>query len=222
MKAYFKIMVALAVAILSAAPALGDTWNVGDSITYTLSTAVWTPYGYGGLFTITNTNTGAVTESFCIELDEHIYQNDLVAGISDAAVAGGRGGGPDLDPISSSTDWLYAQYVSGNMDMDYSNTAALQIAFWILEDEVTSGEATSWFNSTLHHTTNLYVVAASSYNGSYGTQVLNLRAANGTPHQSQLVQTQNVTEPAILFLLGPGLFGAGLFGLARQRRKITK
>jgi len=60
MKACFRIMVVLAAAILSAAPALADSWNVNDSITYTLSNAVSTPYGSGGLFTITNTNTGAV------------------------------------------------------------------------------------------------------------------------------------------------------------------
>jgi len=72
MKAYFRIMLVLAAAILSAAPALADLWNVNDNISYTLSNAVWTPYGYGGLFTITDVDTGAVIETFFRALKQNL------------------------------------------------------------------------------------------------------------------------------------------------------
>lgn len=204
MKAYFKIMVVLAAVILPATPALADSWNVGNSITYSLSNAVYAPgYGYGGLFRITNVNTGAVINTFCIELPEHIYNGSLVAGISNSAVLGGLGGGSP-DPISSETNWLYAQYVAGNSL--YQNAAALQIAFWILENEVTAEQAALWFNAALLAIANGYIAAAPT-TGSYGTQVLNLMAANGTPHQSQLIY---VPEPGILILLGIALSAVGL------------
>jgi len=125
-------------------------------------------------------------------------------------VLGGRGG-RSPDPISSATDWLYAQYTDGNAS--YSNPAALEIAFWILEDEVTSAEATSWFNAGLLAIANGYVADALLHNtGSYGTQVLNLKAATSdAPHQSHLFHT--VPEPGILILLGISM--ASIVGLKR-------
>jgi len=217
-KLYFKIMMMLAVAILSVAPALADSWNVNDHIDYTLTNAVSTPYGSGGLFTIKNIDTNAVIKSFCIELDEHIYDNDRVAGISNAAVAGGLGG-PNPDPISSSTDWLYAQYAQNNAS--YQDVQALQLAFWMLEDEITADTALGWatagyFTSGLLARANSYVADALLHDtGSYGSGVLNLKGATDeTPHQSQLT---HVPEPATILLLS-----LGMIGLEGVRRKFQK
>jgi hypothetical protein len=212
-KVCFRIFVALVAVFLSAAPSTAELWNVNDPITYTLSTSVTADgWGSGGLFTVTNTNTGAVINTFCLELTEYVYNNDLVAGIASSAVNGGRGGGSP-DPIGSATDWLYAQYVGGSTT--YNNTAALQIAFWLLENEVTSGEASSWFAPSLLATANSYVTDALAHNtGSYGTQVLNIKNTIGTPHQSFLINT--VPIPAAFWL-----FSSGLIGLIGIRRRFT-
>lgn len=217
MKAFFRIIVVIATLILTAAPALADlTWNVNDPITYTLSNQVEAVgYGAGGLFTITDTKTGAVTQSFCIELNEYISNGDRVAGISDSAVKGGVGG-ESPDPISKATDWLYAQYATGHGG--FSNLQALQVAFWRLEDEITvENYATIITDEVLRGIADGYIaLALANGKGTYGTQVLNLKGADGSDHQSQLIY-QPVPIPATIWLLGSCLIG--LVGIRRRYKK---
>jgi hypothetical protein len=216
-KAYIRIIGVIATLILTAAPALADlTWNVGDPITYTYSNGVYAVgYGYGGLFKITDTATGAVADSFCIELNEHIYNGDLVAGISGKAVKGGVGGG-NPDPIRPATDWLYAQYANGVGG--FSNLQALQVAFWRLEDEIADGVyATIITDSVLRGIADSYVTLALAHDtGKYGTQVLNLKGTDGSDHQSQLIY-QPVPIPATIWLLGSCLIA--LVGIRRRYQK---
>ena len=217
MKALFRFVAITVVLFLSAVPALADSWNVGNGISYTLSNTVATPYGTGGLFTLTNDNTGAVSPSFCLELDEYIYNTDVIGSITTYAVNGGRNvTGVGSDPISSATDWLYAQFSTGNAL--YQNARALQIAFWLLEEEMTAAEASSWATTyswgTALTTANSYIADATPNMGSYGTMVLNLQDAAGNPHQSQLYRP--VPVPPAIWLLGSGLIGL----LTVRRRKI--
>ena len=215
MKACFRIMVVLAAAILSAAPALADNYAIGDPITYSLSNSVGTPFGSGGLFTITDTNGGPSINTFCIELNEHIIvTGDTVGSILNYAVQGGRTGGPN-DPISIATDWLYAQFMAGNSL--YSNKRALQMAFWILEGETinpntSQDEAGTWWGSDPDYgTAQKYVEDANKVTtGTYGTQVLNLLDPSGDNAQSHLI---HVPEPGILILLGISM--ASIVGVKR-------
>jgi hypothetical protein len=202
-------MLVLAAAILSAAPALADNFSVGDPITYSLATPyVSAPgYGYGGLFTLTDTKGGASIQTFCIELTEYVYPTgNYVGSISNVAVQGGRSGGPN-DAISPGTDWLYAQFITGNPA--YSNTRALQMAFWILEGETLNNDADTWWGTDPDYATaKKYVEDASEItSGTYGTKVLNLVDAAGNNRQSELIY---VPEPGILILLGIALSAVGL------------
>jgi len=198
--------------LIMAAPALAAPFDVNHSINYSLSNSVGTPYGSGGLFTLIDVSTPlphATIQTFCIELDENIYPTgNFVASISNFAVLGGRNTNSN-DQISPATDWLYAQY---HINPAAYNPAALQIAFWLLEDEMSQAEASNWvsqnyFTQALLDTANGYKTAAETgHTGTYGTQVLNLKDSAGNPRQSHLIY---VPEPGILILLGIAMSAIG-------------
>jgi hypothetical protein len=216
-KCFGIMMVTLVAAILMAAPAIADSWNVGDDINYSLSNSVGTPWGSGGLFTITNEDTGAVSKSFCLELDEYISNSDVIGSISTTAYLGGRNTN-EGDPISSATDWLYTQFIAGIGG--YQEPQALQLAFWFLEDEWTVAEAKAYAGTNATYlgwiaTAEGYMATAGTHYSKYGSQVMNLELRDGTKHQSQLYHAPVPVPPAVL-LLGSGLIGL----LTVRRRKI--
>jgi hypothetical protein len=212
--------------------AIASSFNVGDTISFTwnVATSVYVPSenGYGGVFTITDINNGAVFKTFCLELNENIVNGNIVDSISNAAVNGGVGGqtASNYDPISSSTDWLMAQYAMGIQG--YTDPQALQMAFWILEDEVSiaQNETGAYISRDVIYWIENYgekfniakgyisaATAATQNGGSYGSQVLNLKSNDGTKAQSQLFHS--VPEPTQMLLFGTALIG--LAGVGRKR-----
>lgn len=216
-------ILALALCVAASAPAVAGT--------LVLKT---TPHSVspGGAFSISNSgldtshyaasamhNGGFLT--FCLEYNEYVnsgqtyhYNDDLQY----FAHQGGVGGQtePNRDYISMSTAWLYSEFALGNLGL--VNFGALQKAFWMLENEITSAS-------------NTYVTLAKNAigadwnvaaNGAYGVSVLNLKQKDNSGKwvhkQSQLYfgglpqQVPDAGSTALLLALGVG-------ALAVSRRK---
>ena len=91
--------------VFSASVALAIPVEVGDTVTFLPGVGSTG----GGPFNIYNNNQGVTFQSFCLERNEYISIGGTytVAGISDAAMMGGVGGGIDgADPLSGKTAWL--------------------------------------------------------------------------------------------------------------------
>ncbi len=211
-----------------------------------LDVDAWGTGGDGGPFEIQDVSLGFGAEglgmhgaasdawiSFCLELNEFIWNGgvfDVV--LNTAADAGGLGGG-NPDPLDARTAFLYSNFMSGKINdllvsrfgglainFDYENTDGgidesgrdMQNAIWKLEEEI----ATNYDNTTL--TGQLLTIADEAVNsgawvGLGNVRVLNV-TQNGNRHQDLLV---TVPTPAAVWS-GLALFG-GLATVHRARRR---
>jgi len=190
-------------------------WNVGDDVSIVLTIGVPSGFGSsGGLFTVTNLDTGAQIQTFCVELDEFI--GSKVADVSDDIAIGGGRNTDSGDPLSDETKWLYWRFTEG-----YSfNVKALQLAIWLLEGEYYDvGDWKTWYVSqggdgSLAEAAVSYVALAQGQHTTADIKVLDIAYASGNPGQSYLIR---IPEPMTISLLGLGLLGVGI--AARRMRK---
>lgn len=161
-------------------------------------------------------------ESFCIEKSEFIAQGGTYnATISDKAIWGGVG--PEGDPISIGTAWLYHQFQSSELEgYDYIPGAGrahsarlLQETIWWLEGELAKPD--NIFTDAVIAMFGSEAGAKADNLGRIGVGVLNLTdMTTGGRIQDQLVCLP-APEPTSLLL-----FGCGLIGLAGLSRKFKK
>lgn len=188
-------------ALALASPAMADQIQVG------FSGSGYGPYqtGQGGEFTANdispdgwlnlsgysaqtkNLEPGITSfQTFCIEINEYLYPYgatyDVV--VSGGAVHGGVGG-PDPDPLSRGTAFLYSQFAQGALTgYNYgagrgASAAALQEAIWWLEEEITSYTVGNSFIGLVTTQFGSDAGRLNSSAGQYGVYALNLTGFGG-------------------------------------------
>jgi hypothetical protein len=234
-----KLLFTLGLIVMLASVAMADQVQVG------YPGSGYGPYqsGSGGEFTLTpinptgwlnlssygaqarNVGVSGSFQTFCIDGADYIYPYRAAynAEVSRNAVRSTTG--PEGDPISVGTGWLYSQFASGNwaanLSYNYSggtyarrgDADLLQKALWWLEGQ----------ENITYSSGNKYMLAVMNYFGSedaakadggwrYGVYALNLTTANGGFAQDQLYY-HVADSGSTVILLGFAVAGLALISL---------
>jgi hypothetical protein len=198
-------------------------WQTGQGGEFTFRPSGWDPLD---LYNSVAKNQGGqegTFQTFCLEHNEYLYPNTTHAVVlNDRMINGGVG--PQGDPLSVGTAWLYHQFQSGTLaGYDYDNTGAgrhtsaqeLQNAIWFLEDEQ-GGSLTTTYRDMLIAEFGSVTDAKLDNNGRIPVAVMNLYAEGHAGDPEYLRQDALVCTPLPAGLL-LGLLGLSAAGLRLRR-----
>ncbi len=198
-------------------------WQTGNGGEFTFRPSGWDPLPYYNSVARDQGQQKGTFQTFCLEHSEYLYGNTTHAVIlNDRMVNGGVG--PQGDPLSRGTAYLYHEFQNGTLDgYDYYNTGAgrhasaqeLQNAIWYLEDEV-GGSLSETYEDMLIDEFGSVADAKLDNNGLIPVAVMNLYAAGHAGDQDYLRQDALVCTPVPAALL-LGLLGLGAAGLKLRR-----
>jgi hypothetical protein len=192
-------------------------WQTNQGGEFTLQPGGWDPLP---LYAEAAKNQGVpgTFQSFCLEAQEHIYPNTTHAVVfNDRAINGGVG--PNGDPLSLGTAWLYHAFQNGTLvGYDYADAvdrhasaAALQNTIWWLEDEAVDPGNGNAFRQMVYAQ---FQDPKADNHGQFPVAVLNLYAQGHAGDPAYLRQDALVCVPvpgaALLGFLGLGAAGLGL------------